>query len=156
MEDDEQRIGLILSERVINIPNQLAPHLALMTFEEANKQVLRYTYIKITSNLLTQTKFSHYLVITDSYKEVNPDDLPSNKKSKTSVENVAPHFPKTEDEIFKEAASLFHSVRVMRNNEPNRWTLRMISQQSRVLMMISGDQLPNVLSKLKKMANKKW
>lgn len=100
------------------------------------------------------------MVITDSFKEVNPEEAISIKKSKTTSSSsnldLAPHFPKAEDEIFKEVANLFHSVRVMRNNEPNRWTFRMLSQQSRVFMMIPGDQMPSVISKLKKLANTKW
>ena len=39
LSDENERVALVISERIINVPNQLAPHLNLITLEEAAKMV---------------------------------------------------------------------------------------------------------------------
>lgn len=39
LEDEKETLGLVISERIVNVPNQLAPHLNLITFDEAGKLV---------------------------------------------------------------------------------------------------------------------
>lgn len=39
LDDENERIALIISERILNVPNQLAPHINTITLEEATKMV---------------------------------------------------------------------------------------------------------------------
>lgn len=165
----DSRVGLILSERIANLPDHLAPHLCLLTFNEL-------THLS--------TNFNYFLMLTNTYKqgydeqgeqagfeEMEEESSSAvGKKSKKSkrigssggknprsgsqVPSLDPtvHFYKPEDEIFKECALLSHSTRVIKNNQQNRWTLHMYTQPSRLFLLISADQLPRMVSSLKTMA----
>jgi hypothetical protein len=152
----ESRVGLILSERIANLPDHLAPHLNSITLSEI-------------AQLSPNPGYNYFLILTNTYKqgseedEPNPmmddDEKPAKKKKKHSAASSAGisldptvHYYKPEDEVYKECALLTHATRVIKNNQQNRWTLRMFTQQSRLFMLISADQLPRIMAKFKAMA----
>lgn len=129
--NQNQSLGLIVSERVSNLPDHIAPHLNLITFEELAK--------------ITSLKFQYFLIITTTYRESLDENNPSSKIDP----NI--YYYKIEDEIFKECSLLTHSTLVIKNNQKTRWTLNNFTQQSQLFMIISSDQIPRVLKQLKEM-----
>lgn len=156
----DSHIGLVLSERIANLPDHLAPHLALLTLNEL-------------AQLSPSPQYKYLLVLTSTYKQgvsdedpnvqdLDEGDAPATKKKKRaplSADEIYPtldptvHYHKIEDEIFKECALLSHSIRIIKYNQQNRWTLRMYTQPSKLFMLISIDQLPRITAKLKVMAS---
>jgi protein BCP1 len=98
--DSNANVGLILTERLINMPPKVIPPLFSMLLEEV-AQVAQ-------SN--PAYNFSHYLVISKSYKEVesqlDQQDRKSSKKAKKSPSNDTFYFH-PEDEIFQRYAAGF-------------------------------------------------
>ena len=156
----ESRIGLILSERIANLPDHLAPQLNLITLSEI-------------SQLSPNPNFNYFLILTNTYKQgvededssafMDDDDEdakkpkkkkkhgPSSSSGSISLDPTV-HYYKPEDEVYKECALLTHSTRVIKNNQQNRWTIRMYTQQSRLFLLVSADQLPRIMAKFKTMA----
>jgi hypothetical protein len=134
-QDTHAKIGLIISERLPNVPEELAPHLNILTWDE-----------------MKQNKFSfdYYLLIANAYKEGEDDtdggDLGPKKKFKRSSAANALHYYKPEDEIYHHAAALKAATRLMRNNQANRWTLAMFQQLSKLFILFKHDQLPSILN----------
>lgn len=154
----DSKIGLVLSERIANLPDHLAPHLALITLNEL-------------SQISPSPNYKYLLLLTSTYKQgvededpnAEDDDEPgpSKKKKKRSLasDEIYPtldptvHYYKVEDEVFKECALLSHSIRIIKYNQQNRWTLRMYTQPSKLFLLISTDQLPRMVAKLKTMSS---
>lgn len=150
----ESKIGLVLSERIANLPDHIAPHLGLITLNEL-------------AQLNPSPNYKYLLLLTSTYKqgtaEEDPEDEdgePTKKKKKRAApsDEIYPtldptvHYYKMEDEVFKECALLSHSIRIIKYNQQNRWTLRMYTQPSKLFLLISTDQLPRIASKLKSMS----
>jgi protein BCP1 len=160
----DSRIGLVVSERIANLPDHLAPHLSMITFNEL-------------AHMSPAPQYNYFLIVTNTYKQGMEDEDPNmqaefedgddkadrpkkkrknhqNLASSSSVPSLDPtvHYYKPEDEIFKECALLTHSTRVIKNNQQNRWTLQMYTQQSKLFLLVAADQLPRMLAKFKTMA----
>lgn len=155
----DSKIGLVLSERIANLPDHLAPHLALITLNELSQMSPSPNYKYLL--LLTST-YKQGVAEEDPNTQDDDDDVaPSKKKKKRSLasDEIYPtldptiHYYKIEDEVFKECALLSHSIRIIKYNQQNRWTLRMYTQPSKLFLLISTDQLPRIALKLKSMSD---
>lgn len=158
----ESRIGLILSERIANLPDHLAPHLNLLTLHELQ-------------HLQPSPQYQYFLIVTTTYKQGVEDageegatlvDMDGdgeetkhskrNKRSSSASQHTSldptVHYYKIEDEVYKECALLTHSTRVIKYNQQNRWTLRMYTQPSKLFLLISADQIPRIMARLKQVA----
>lgn len=153
----ESRIGLILSERIANLPDHLAPHLNLLTLHEIQ-------------HMQPSPQYQYLLVITTTYKQGVEDagedgatlvdmdgneEKPKRRKSQAAAQmslDPTVHYYKIEDEVYKECALLTHSTRIIKYNQQNRWTLRMYTQPSKLFLLISADQIPRIMARLKHMA----
>ncbi|KAI9803340.1 MAG: Mss4p nuclear export [Piccolia ochrophora] len=98
--DSSSRIGLILTERLINIPPEVIPPMYTMLLEEitwANDEKEPY-------------QFSHYLVISKTYTEVmsslDSGDGRPQKKSKRAQSEAQTFFFHPEDEVLQRHALL--------------------------------------------------
>lgn len=112
------RVGLILSERLINIPPQVVPPMYKMLLEEiqwANEEKEPY-------------EFSHYLILSKTYTEINSSldaeiDTPkkkSKKKQKTSTAtngSSTVFYFHTEDEVLEQHASVKGSFKYTKEGE---------------------------------------
>lgn len=93
------QVGLILTERLINMPPEIVPPMYTMLLEEIDWAVEEKE----------PYKFTHYLVLSKVYSEVESkvdqeDDRPSKKKKKAgSLEDVSYFHP--EDEVLHKYAS---------------------------------------------------
>ena len=99
--NSDAQVGLVLSERFINMPHQIVPPLYNMIRAEIADGVKQ--------NL--QCKFTHYLVLSKTYTEVesklDAEDNPPSKKSKSASAEVFYFHP--EDEALHKHAFDFHT-----------------------------------------------
>ncbi|OLL27098.1 Protein bcp1 [Neolecta irregularis DAH-3] len=95
--DSKFQLGLIFTERLINMPHEVAPPMYRMLVEDIN-------------NIDEQYKFDYYLIISKAYVEVDiAKPGKKKKKTKTQSENATGFFH-MEDALFQKnsIASLFY------------------------------------------------
>lgn len=102
--DSSAQVGLILTERLINMPHQIVPPMYNMLLEE----------IEWALEEKEPYQFSHYLVISRTYSEVasklDAEDNPPSKKKKGQASSAAETFYfHPEDEVLHKHALTFGS-----------------------------------------------
>lgn len=102
--DSSAQVGLILTERLINMPHQIVPPMYNMLLEE----------IEWALEEKEPYQFSHYLVISRTYSEVasklDAEDNPPSKKKKGQASGAAETFYfHPEDEVLHKHALTFGS-----------------------------------------------
>lgn len=94
----DAQVGLILPERVINMPHQIVPNMYNLLLEE----------IDIALADKSPYAFTHYLIISKTYVEVasklDAEDNPPSKKKKAGPSNSETFFFHPEDEVFHKHA----------------------------------------------------
>jgi protein BCP1 len=100
LNDGTANVGLILTERLINMPPKVITPLFSMLLEE----------IAQAAQTNSSYNFTHYLVVSKSYKEVtsqlDQEDRKSSKKAKKTPSNDTFYFH-PEDEIFQRYSAGF-------------------------------------------------
>lgn len=99
------RVGLVLTERLVNIPSEVVPPMYKMLLEEISWAIEE----KEPYN------FTHYLILSKTYREIasalDEEDTPKSKKqkkaSKKGTSEIFYFHP--EDEVFQRHASCFGS-----------------------------------------------
>ncbi|ESQ39084.1 hypothetical protein EUTSA_v10001552mg [Eutrema salsugineum] len=98
LEKKAQDVGLLVSQRVMNLPPQLLPPLYDGLFDE----VLWATEDEPTEELRSSFRFKSYILVTKIYKLKNPKQK---KPRHGEEENEETIFLKPEDELFLELSS---------------------------------------------------
>ena len=99
------RIGLVLTERLVNIPSEVVPPMYKMLLEEISWAIEE----KEPYN------FTHYLILSKTYREIastlDEEDTPKSKKQKKASrkENSQVFYFHPEDEVLQRHASCFGS-----------------------------------------------
>jgi hypothetical protein len=83
-DDPKVKIGLIVNERFLNVPDALIPHLHLYLYEEIQK----------ASAENPSFRFNYYLLLTSCYYE-EMDTSETNKHKRRSTETKSPQTPLT-------------------------------------------------------------
>ncbi|KZZ91143.1 bcp1-like protein [Moelleriella libera RCEF 2490] len=92
--NSEKHVGLLLSERLINIPPQIVPPLYSMLIDE----------IDAALEDKEPYEFSHYLILSKTYEETESSlDVEKRKKKKAKEEPTTFYFH-PEDEVFQQHA----------------------------------------------------
>ncbi|XWS22297.1 hypothetical protein CRYUN_Cryun29cG0022000 [Craigia yunnanensis] len=90
--DKGQNVGLLVSQRVVNLPPELLPHLYYALFDE----VLWATEDEPTEELCNSFHFKFYILVSKIYKHKNANQ----KRSSSTDKDEAIIYVKPEDEIF--------------------------------------------------------
>ncbi|TGJ78831.1 hypothetical protein E0Z10_g9934 [Xylaria hypoxylon] len=93
-----QHIGLILSERLINMPSEVAPPLYNMLIEEIQDAV----------DDKEPYEFTHYLIISKRYHEIE-STLSEERKKKKGKQDAALYYFHPEDEVLQKHATAYGS-----------------------------------------------
>lgn len=96
LEDKAEHVGLLVSQRVMNLPPQLLPHLYNALFDE----ILWATEDEPTEDLRKSFRFRYYLLVTKIYKKISHV-----KKVSATSNNEDIIYLKPEDEFFHELSS---------------------------------------------------
>ncbi|RKF80408.1 Protein BCP1 [Golovinomyces cichoracearum] len=101
LSDSTAQIGLVLSERLINVPAEIAPPLYTMLCDE----------IEAAVEDQEPYNFTHYMILTKTYQEIestlDESDEPKIKKNKREKTTCDTFYFHAEDEVFKKYASVF-------------------------------------------------
>ncbi|XWS13311.1 hypothetical protein CRYUN_Cryun36dG0026600 [Craigia yunnanensis] len=90
LEDKAQNVGLLVFQRVVNLPPELLPHLYDALFDEVSWA----TEDEPTEELRNSLHFNFYIVVSKIYKNANQ------KRSSSTDKDQALVYIKPEDEIF--------------------------------------------------------
>jgi protein BCP1 len=98
--DSKANIGLVLTERFINMPHQIIPPLYTMLQSELTSAI---------SNQEPQYKFTHYLFLSKTYTEVASqldaeDSQPTKKSKKAAAAKAEVFYFHPEDEVLRKHA----------------------------------------------------
>lgn len=99
------RVGLVLTERLVNIPSEVVPPMYKMLLEEISWAIEE----KEPYN------FTHYLILSKTYREIastlDEDDTPKSKKQKKAGKKGSSEvfYFHPEDEVLERHASCFGS-----------------------------------------------
>jgi protein BCP1 len=92
------QVGLVLAERLINVPAEIAPPMYTMLIDE----------IEAAVEDKEPYEFTHYLIISKTYQELasalDEEDAPRTKKSKASKTNRETFYFHPEDEVLQRHA----------------------------------------------------
>lgn len=92
------QVGLVLSERMINVPSEISPPMYTMLIDE----------IEAAVEDKEPYEFTHYLVLSKNYREIasalDQEDKPKSKKSKASKASKEIFYFHPEDEILQKHA----------------------------------------------------
>ncbi|KAG9253393.1 p21-C-terminal region-binding protein-domain-containing protein [Emericellopsis atlantica] len=105
--EGKKQVGLVFSERLINVPGEIAPPLHSMLIDEVGAAVEdKEPY-----------EFTHYLILSKTYQEVESVlDVEDRKKKKAKEQaSVYPFHP--EDEVFQRYATAYGSFEYTKQDE---------------------------------------
>ncbi|CAM6093398.1 unnamed protein product [Calypogeia fissa] len=142
------QVGLLVSERLINIPMELVPPLYEGLFEE----ILWATEDEPTEELQNSFKFKHYLVLTKVFEEL-PKTSKSSRTGQKQLENGKLKgeliFIKPEDEILLKLSSWSFTFEVKAEASASHETKNM--RQLRLVMGLKAEQIPVFMTELKEL-----
>ncbi|KAK7956620.1 uncharacterized protein PG986_005842 [Apiospora aurea] len=102
----DKHVGLVLSERLINMPSEIAPPMYSMLIDE----------IEAAVEDKEPYEFSHYLVLSKTYQEVESTlDVEERKKKKGKQEPATFYFHPEDEVLHKYAAA--HGTYAFTNND---------------------------------------
>lgn len=141
MEDiiDNDPSGMIINERVVNLPINLAPHLHQQLFDE----------IKDKQDKGELSKFKNYIIITKTYEEVDQNETKENTEKK---KKYTPLFYKEEEELYYEESffSHFFPIKNKYNEDSIKIDLQKNIKCQRCIMVVKRKVIPSILEKMKK------
>lgn len=139
----EKGVGMIINERVINIPQETAPPLVDGLFDEIGWA----TEDEPTQELRDSFKFSKYLFFTRLFRDDDPEQNEENKKRKRSDEPLLMYI-RPEDEFFHQLAEWSFSWKAKGTEDKNDID---DLKPMRLCMLVDASKVPEVRDKLKKM-----
>jgi protein BCP1 len=94
-----KQVGLVLSERLINMPSEIAPPLYSMLVEE----------IEAAVEDKEPYEFSHYLILSKVYQEIQSTLVDDTRKKKKAKEDASLFYFHPEDEVLQKHAVAYGS-----------------------------------------------
>lgn len=105
--EGSKQVGLIFSERLINVPSEIAPPLYSMLIEEVEAAVEdKEPY-----------EFSHYLIVSKTYQEIESTLDVEDRRRKKAREEASTYYFHPEDEVFQKHALAYGSFSYTREEE---------------------------------------
>lgn len=102
-----KQIGLIFSERLINVPSEIAPPLYSMLIDEVEAAVEdKEPY-----------EFSHYLILSKTYQEMASTIDDGERKSKKTKEESSIYYFHPEDEVLQKHAVAYGSFNYTKEDD---------------------------------------
>jgi protein BCP1 len=102
-----KHVGLVLSERLINMPSEISPPMYGMLIDEIEAAVEDHE----------PYEFSHYLVLSKTYHEVESTLNVDERKKKKGKADPAMFYFHPEDEVLQKHASAYGSYSFTKNEE---------------------------------------
>eukprot|EP01121_Diplochlamys_sp_Union-15-3_P005920 TRINITY_DN1627_c0_g1_i2.p1 TRINITY_DN1627_c0_g1~~TRINITY_DN1627_c0_g1_i2.p1 ORF type:complete len:272 (+),score=52.45 TRINITY_DN1627_c0_g1_i2:79-894(+) len=134
---EEPRVGLIVNERMLNVPPQLAPHLHKCLYEEVDWALEDGKPFK----------FDNLIMLTCFYEELagNP------KQKKQKLEEI--FFHKVEDSIYKKYATDTLAYRQVINDQDAKWMMDRMARPYRLLILLDATKAKIVVDETSALVN---
>jgi len=142
--DSSKGLGLLLNERMVNIPDALAPPLHQNLFDEI---AIAFNTEKAAAAPGTQLYWDieNYIFITTIYLESLPTRVPTGKRNKQQNEESLYRYQKAEDEIYLKHASV--RCEWAGRKVPHAMTGVSLTEM-RVLAVVNRSKIPVILKEL--------
>ncbi|AES72326.1 p21-carboxy-terminal region-binding protein [Medicago truncatula] len=137
-------VGLLVSQRVVNLPPQLLPHLYDSLFNEVSWA----TEDEPTEDLRNSFQFKHYIILSKIYKHKNAEQQ-KRKRSDDREEEIV--YVKPEDEIFHELSSWSFCF-PLRTQQPAPHELKNYRSMG-LIMTVEADKIPTFRQQLTSLIN---
>lgn len=139
-----KHVGLVLSERLINVPSEIAPPLYSMMIEEVEAAVEdKEPY-----------EFSHYLIVSKTYQEVESKLDDGDRKKKKAREEASTFYFHPEDEVFHKHAVAYGSYHYSKENEASSDSKRAFQEMGVKtmghLMLVEASKMPGAVEAVRK------
>ncbi|XP_058735616.1 protein BCCIP homolog [Vicia villosa] len=141
--EQARHVGLLVSQRVVNLPPQLLPHLYDSLFNEVSWA----TEDEPTKDLRNSFKFKHYIILGKIYELKNAEQ--KRKQSDDSVEAIV--YVKPEDEIFHQLCSWSFCF-PLRTQQPAPHELKNYRSMG-LIMAVEADKMPAFRQELGSLIN---
>lgn len=140
----EEGVGLIINERVINVPQETAQPLVNLLFDEISNA----TEDEPTEELRESFKFKKYILLTRTF--VEDDAEPAGAGGGKRKRDAAPEmvYPRPEDQFFHKVSKMsfqWKSRELGDNDDVDSY------QPTRLCMVIDADSVPQVRKQVKEM-----
>ncbi|XP_054784198.1 protein BCCIP homolog isoform X2 [Prosopis cineraria] len=132
-------VGLLVSQRVVNLPLQLLPHLYDALFDEVSWA----TEDEPTEELRNSFKFTHYIIYSKIYKHKNAEQ---NRKLNNDDDDAI-IYVKPEDELFHKLSSWFFCF-PLRTSQPETRELKTYRSMG-LVMAVEVDKIPTFRQELR-------
>ncbi|XP_030841494.1 BRCA2 and CDKN1A-interacting protein-like [Strongylocentrotus purpuratus] len=137
--DESHNVGLLLCERFVNIPHQLAPPLHSSLQSDIRRAGAKNPHLK----------FDYYLLMSRAYQQPKP---PSKKKKTPDIDSIDWIFTNAEDEIFlKESVLNLHYPSQMDQAGAvgGKWSEDDAEMKTfRVVMVVPASKMNNILTEI--------
>jgi BCCIP len=140
-------LGLLLNERVVNVPPPIAAPLLSSLVEEI-EEAAEIEQSEGVGEAQRYFDMTHYLMMTTVYEASRADDGQggADQSKRRRPVNALGYF-KPEDEIFIDNALFAFSYPLRRNkHQADRWTLGGSVNERRVIALLSADALPKCVA----------
>ncbi|KAI8871732.1 hypothetical protein GQ42DRAFT_120363 [Ramicandelaber brevisporus] len=134
----EERVGLLLSERFVNMPLQIVPPLYRMLRDELQSAVDNEELSKITT----------FILLSKTYRLLEqPDDEGAENKAEKIDPNEL-HFVNEEDQFIEKHAQLSFKYKLTHSDEFGADTTIVPGRKCMIISADSFNKLPDVLEKI--------
>ncbi|KAL9232039.1 hypothetical protein vseg_007187 [Gypsophila vaccaria] len=138
LEDQAEDVGLVVSQRVTNLPPQLLPHLYDALFDEISWA----TEDEPTEDLRKSFRFKHFVLVTKLYKKIA-----HNKKGSSTSSDEDVIYVKAEDELFHQLCSWSFTF-PLQTQPPAAQELKNYRMMG-LVMAVKADKSPTFRKKLR-------
>ncbi|CAI8617280.1 unnamed protein product [Vicia faba] len=142
--EQAHNLGLLVSQRVVNLPPQLLPHLYDSLFNEVSWA----TEDEPTEDLRNSFKFKHYIILSKIYKHKNAEQK---RKQSYDSDDEAIVYVKPEDEIFHKLSSWSFCF-PLRTQQPAPHELKNYRSMG-LIMAVEADKIPAFRQELGSLIN---
>ncbi|KAI9082327.1 hypothetical protein K1719_035750 [Acacia pycnantha] len=132
-------VGLLVSQRVVNLPLQLLPHLYDALFDEVSWAIED----EPTEDLRNSFKFTRYIIYSKIYKHKNAEQ---NRKLDNDDDDDAIIYIKPEDELFHKLSSWFFCF-PLQTSQPETRELKNCRSMG-LVMAVEADKIPTFRQEL--------
>lgn len=136
MENPKVQVGLLLNERIINVPVLLAPHLHSIFFEEV---------ADVAQSIPNASPYlcDYFLLLSKSYNNLPKNN---NKKNK-SVEGE--QFFREEERIYRKYAEFQVSFPIEQHDLSSRWTFQSDITLTKLFIVVKAENIPKIIEEIK-------
>lgn len=146
--ESKSPLGLLLNERVINVPAQIAPPLHMGFWEELEEAA----QLEVANgSRALYFDFEHYVMIT-TVLEVIAGDAPGPRGKQSRGADRSIEYLKPEDEVYCRNSTFAFSYPVT-GTKHGRWTMGGTVRERKVIVLWHKSAIPNILAQLSQLAS---